>query len=183
MVVRERLGRRCVVAGIGAGIGAAGAALAMGLPRALADEAPIPAPTGPVVLTVSGKITAHNVGNKVAFDMATLEQLPQAGFTTTNPWTPPTDFTGVLFTTLLKRLGGHGKTAIAYALNDYVVEIPLQDMSDDGPLLATRMNGKYMPVAHYGPLFVMYNFSKHHEWLKNDMYARCIWQLQSMVIS
>ncbi len=56
-------------------------------------------------------------------------------------------------------------------------------MSDDGPLLATRMNGQYMPVAHYGPLFVMFNFAKHHEWLQNSMYARCIWQLQRMVIT
>ena len=179
MVVRANIGRRCVLAGIGA----AGAALATGHPRAFAGEDAIPLPKGPVILTVSGKITAHNVGNKVAFDMATLESLSHDGFTTSNPWTPPSDFTGVLFTKLLQRLGAHGKTAIAYALNDYVVEIPLQDMSADGPLLATKMNGQYMPVAHYGPLFVMYDFSKHHEWLKNDMYARCIWQLQSMVIA
>jgi hypothetical protein len=178
-MIVQNIDRRRVVAGLGA----AGATLAMGHPLALAQDAAIPTPKGPVILTISGKITAHNVANKVAFDMATLESLPQGGFTTTNPWTPPTAFTGVLFTTLLQRIGAHGKTAISYALNDYAVEIPLQDMSDDGPLLATKMNGQYMPVAHYGPLFVMYNFSKHHEWLKNDMYARCIWQLQSMVIT
>jgi hypothetical protein len=179
MVAGITIGRRRVVAGIGA----AGAALATGQPFAFAQEAAIPVPKGPVILTLSGKITARNVGNKVAFDMATLESLPQSGFTTANPWTPPSRFTGVLFTTLLQRVGAHGKTGIAYALNDYVVEIPLQDMSADGPLLATKLNGQYMPVAHYGPLFVMYNFSKHHEWLKNDMYARCIWQLQSMTIA
>ena len=165
------------------GMGVAGAALAMGQRHAFAQDETIPVPKGPVILTISGKITAHNVGNKVSFDMPTLESLPQSGFTTTNPWTPPSHFTGVLFTTLLQRIGADGKTAIAYALNDYAVEIPLQDMSADGPLLATRMNGQLMPVAHYGPLFVMYNFGSHHEWLKNDMYARCIWQLQSMVIA
>jgi hypothetical protein len=175
----SNVGRRRVITGLGV----AGAALATGHPFADAQDAAVPVPKGPVILTVSGKVTAHNAGSKVAFDMAGLESLPQGGFSTANPWTPASNFTGVLFTTLLQRIGAHGKTAIAYALNDYVVEIPLQDMSTDGPLLATRMNGQYMPVAHYGPLFVMYNFSKHHEWLKNDMYARCIWQLQSMVIS
>jgi hypothetical protein len=179
MVVRANIGRRRVVAGIGA----AGAVMATGQPRAYAGTSAIPVPKGPVILTVSGKITAHNVGTKVAFDMATLESVSHDGFTTSNPWTPPTTFTGVLFSTLLQRLGAHGKTATAYALNDYVVEIPLQDMSADGPLLATKMNGQYMPVAHYGPLFVMYDFSKHREWLRNDMYGRCIWQLQSMVIT
>jgi hypothetical protein len=179
MILRPNIGRRRVVAGLGA----AGAALATRPSLAFAQEAAIPAPKGPVILTISGKITEHNVGDKLAFDMPTLESLPQTAFTTGNPWTPPTAFSGVLFTTLLERIGGHGKTAITYALNDYVVEIPLGDISADGPLLATRMNGKYMPVAHYGPLFVMYDFSKHREWQKQDMYARCIWQLQSMVIS
>ena len=180
MVGVASFGRRQVIAGIGI----AGAAMAVGRPSAFADSvAPVPVPKGPIILTISGKITAHNMGSKVAFDMATLEAVAQDGFTTANPWTPRADFTGVLFTKLLQRVGGHGKTALAYALNDYVVEIPLGDMSEDGPLLATKMNGQYMPVAHYGPLFVMYNFSKHHEWLKNDMYARCIWQMQSMVIT
>ena len=179
MIVRPNIGRRGVVAGIGA----VGAALATGNRRAQADEAAVPVPTGPVILTVSGHITSFNAGNKVAFDMATLESVAHDGFTTSNPWTPPSTFTGVLFTSLLQRIGGHGKTAIAYALNDYVVEIPLGDMSADGPLLATKMNGQYMPVAHYGPLFVMYDFSRHKEWSTNDMYARCIWQLQSIVIS
>lgn len=179
MVATAEFGRRRLIAGIGT----AGAALAIGRPRAYAETAAVPAPKGPVILTLSGKITAHNMGNKVAFDMATLESVSQDGFTTTNPWTPRAEFTGVLFTKLLQRVGGHGKRAIAYALNDYVVEIPLDDMSDDGPLLATKMNGQYMPVAHYGPLFVMYNFAKHREWLKNDMYSRCIWQMQSMVIA
>ena len=179
MIVQPHVGRRLVLSGLGA----AGATLATGQTRAFAQESPVPVPKGPVVLTVSGKITARNVGSKVEFDMPTLEALPQSGFTTSNPWTPTTKFTGVLFTTLLQRLGGHGKTAIAYALNDYAVEIPLGDISADGPLLATKMNDQYMPIAHYGPLFVMYDFSKHHEWLKNDMYARCIWQLQSLVIT
>jgi hypothetical protein len=179
MIVRPNIGRRGVVAGLAA----TGAAFAAGSLPALAQEGAIPVPKGPVILTISGNITVHNSGSSVAFDMATLESLPQTSFTTGNPWTPPTAFSGVLFTTLLQRVGGHGKTAVSYALNDYVVEIPLEGMSDDGPLLATRMNGQYMPVAHYGPLFVMYNFAKHHEWLQNSMYARCIWQLQRMVIT
>jgi hypothetical protein len=174
-----QIGRRSVIAGLGA---AAATCMAGTCPSA-ARAAGIATPKGPVVLTISGKITARNSEGGVAFDMATLDALPQAGFTTGNPWGPTTEFTGVLFTTLLQRIGANGTKAIAYALNDYVVEIPFQPMSDDGPLLATRMNGQLMPVAHYGPLFVMYNFSKHHDWLQNSMYARCIWQLQRMVIA
>ncbi|MBW4023065.1 MAG: molybdopterin-dependent oxidoreductase [Proteobacteria bacterium] len=179
MLGRPYIGRR----GLIAGLGIVGAGFAAGSRPALATAASVPAPKGPVVLTVSGKIASHNLGDKAAFDMAMLGALPQAGFTTTNPWTPRSTFTGVLLSTLLQTLGSTGKLGYAYALNDYVVEIPLTDLTPDGPLLATKMNGQYMPVAHYGPIFVMYDFAKHPEWLHNDIYARCIWQLDRMVIS
>ncbi len=171
--------RRTVLVGLGVG------AAAFAARRAEADDAPAPLapPKGDPVLTVSGKITVRNVGSKAVFDMPALEALGLTGFTTLTPWTKKTDFQGVLLETILKRVGAHDDTtAITYALNDYVVEIPLKDASPDGPLVATRMNGQFMPVKQFGPLFVVYNFDKHSEWLNNAMYARCIWQLQRMTI-
>jgi hypothetical protein len=178
---RSRLLRRTVVLGLGA----AGAALATGAARADQSPAPLPPPKGNPILSISGKITVHNAGTKALFDMAAIESLGLTGFTTATPWTKKTDFQGVLLDTLLKRVGAHdATTAITYALNDYVVEIPLKTppASADGPLMATRMNGQFMPVKQFGPLFVVYNFDKHSEWLNNAMYARCIWQLQRMTI-
>jgi hypothetical protein len=166
------------------GLSAAGAALASRGARADEAAAPLAPPKGDPVLTISGKITVHNVGQSAAFDMPALEGLGLTGFTTTTPWTKKTDFQGVLLSTLLRRVGAHDDTtAISYALNDYVVEIPLKGMSADGPLVATRMNGQFMPVKQFGPLFVIYNFDKHSEWLNNAMYARCIWQLQRMTMA
>ena len=166
------------------GLGATGAALAARGVRAAAAAAPLPPAKGDPVLTVSGKITAHNSGRSAVFDMPALEGLGLTGFTTTTPWTKKTDFQGVLLGDLLKRVGAYDETtAISYALNDYVAEIPLKGMSADGPLVATRMNGQYMPVKQFGPLFVIYDFDKHPEWLNNGMYARCIWQLQRMTIA
>jgi hypothetical protein len=166
------------------GLGAAGAALASRGARADAAAAPLAPPKGDPVLRLSGKISVHNMGQSAVFDMAALERLGLTGFTTTTPWTKKTDFQGVLLSTLLERVGADDDTtAISYALNDYVVEIPLKGMSADGPLVATRMNGQYMPVKQFGPLFVIYDFDKHSEWLNNGMYARCIWQLQRMTIA
>lgn len=143
---------------------------------------PLPAPSGDPVFTVSGKIKVHNQGDMAAFDMKTLDSLPQTGFTTKTPWTPESKFEGVLLSTLLAHLGAFGKTAVCYALNDYVIEMPLQNLTDDGPLLATRLNGATMPVQKFGPIFVVYRFDTHPEWRNNAIYARCIWQLQKMVI-
>lgn len=142
----------------------------------------LPPPTGDVIFTVSGKITAHNQGDAAVFDMKGLDTLPQTSFSTKTPWTPERKFSGVLLKTLLERLGSTGKTAVFYALNDYVIEIPLQNLTDDGPLLATRMDGALMPVQKFGPIFVVYRFDTHPEWRNNAIYARCIWQLQKMVV-
>jgi hypothetical protein len=176
---RTLIGRRIVLAGLGAST----AAFASSRAEADATPAPFAPPKGDAILTVSGKITVHNLGSKAAFDMPALEALGLTGFTTKTPWTKTTEFQGVVLATVLKRLGVHNETtAITYALNGYVVEIPLKDFSPDGPLVATRMNGQYMPVKQFGPLFVVYDFDKHPEWLNNAMYARCIWQLQRMTI-
>lgn len=163
---------------LSAAVGMAG----MGWRQPLQAAPPLPAPTGDPVFTVGGAIKVHNAGNLAVFDMKGLDSLPQTSFTTKTPWTPEAKFEGVLLSVLLDRLGATGKTAVSYALNDYVIEIPLQNLTDDGPLLATRMNGATMPVQKFGPIFVVYRFDTHPEWRNNAIYARCIWQLQKMVI-
>ncbi|WP_284944657.1 molybdopterin-dependent oxidoreductase [Acidisoma cladoniae] len=162
------------------GVGAAAVASATGL--AHADSSSLPLPKSDPILTISGKIGVHNVGDTATFDMASLEALGVTSFTTTTPWTKQVAFQGVLFETLMNRVGSTGTKALAYALNDYVVEIPLKGFTSDGPLLATKMNGSYMPIQKFGPLFVVYLFDSHPEWRNNAVYARCIWQLQKLVI-
>ncbi|GAB0118483.1 putative pterin-binding protein [Acidisoma sp. 7E03] len=149
---------------------------------AQAQAALPPVSSDDAIFTVSGKIKVHNQGDAALFDMKALDALPQTSFSTKTPWTPERKFSGVLLKTLMERLGGEGTTAVSYALNDYVIEIPLQNMTDDGPLLATRMDGALMPVQKFGPIFVVYRFDTHPEWRNNAIYSRCIWQLQKMVI-
>lgn len=151
--------------------------------RANGTATPLPLPKGDPILSISGKIGVHNVDDTATFDMQSLESLGLTSLTTTTPWTKKVTFEGVLFGTLMNRVGAYGKTALAYALNDYVVEIPLSGLTPDGPLLATRMNGSYMPIEKFGPLFVVYPFDTHPEWRNNAIYSRCIWQLQKLVIS
>lgn len=161
---------------------ATAAAASFGWGHPLWAAAALPMPAGDPLFTVGGSIKVHNQGDLAVFDLKGLDSLPQTSFTTRTPWTPEAKFEGVLLNTLLDRLGGHGKTAVCYALNDYIVEIPLENLTDDGPLLATRMDGVPMPVQKFGPLFMVYRFDAHPEWRNNAMYARCIWQLQKMVV-
>lgn len=160
---------------------AVGLAALAGRKTAFAASA-LPPLSGDPVFSVSGKIKQHNQGDQAVFDMKGLDSLPQTSFTTKTPWTPEVKFSGVLMSAFLNEVGSYGKTAVCYALNDYIIEIPLENLTNDGPLLATRMNGALMPVQKFGPIFVVYRFDTHSEWRNNAVYARCIWQLQKIVI-
>src|ERR1700752_2444894 len=61
----------------------------------------IPAPTGPVILRITGKIAAASNG-EVAFDLAGLESLGLVRYTTPTNWTEgPATFEGVLLSKVL----------------------------------------------------------------------------------
>ncbi len=60
------------------------------------------APTGKVLLTVSGELRLRNAPEGAAFDMAMLEKLPQRSFSTRTPWYPQArKFTDLLLAYLL----------------------------------------------------------------------------------
>jgi len=139
------------------------------------------APAGPVVLTVSGDIEARNSTDGAQFDMAMLEKLPQRSFVTKTPWYPaPHKFTGVPLRDLLAAVGARGKTVKAIALNDYRVEIPVDDAVRHEPMVAYLLDDKPMLVRDKGPLVVIYPFDSRPELRSAINYSRAAWQLKAL---
>ena len=150
------IGRRGVVGG------GTGAMLALGAARAVA--AALPAPIGPVVLTLTGRVANRNAGDAAAFDMAMLEALPQHEIVAPTPWfDEPRRFGGPLLRDVLAAAGATGTTLKASALNNYRVEIPFDDAVRHDVVLARLLDGKPMSVREKGPLFVMYPFDRRPE--------------------
>ena len=150
-------------------------------PSTLAASDPIPAPTGPVVLTISGA-DHPNVGDKLQFDMETLEKLGTVGYTAYDRQAVGKNvaFTGPLLSTVLAAAGVHGTLLHYGAVNDYTVDIPVSDAAQYAPMIATRADGERMDVAHYGPLRVVYPTTG----LKLDPTVydpRWIWQLTDII--
>lgn len=143
--------------------------------------AALPAPTGTVVLTVSGKLRLPNDGERAQFDMAMLERLPQHELRPPTPWyDEPRRFTGPLLRDVMAAVGADGERLRAIALNNYRVEIPMDDLRRWDVVLARLLDGKPMSVREKGPLFVMYPFERHRE-LRDALYfSRCIWQLRTI---
>ncbi|MEO3936325.1 molybdopterin-dependent oxidoreductase [Dermatophilaceae bacterium Soc4.6] len=143
----------------------------------------LPVPTGPVVLTISGRLGA-GVKGPVRLDLAGLEQLGLVEYSTMDKQAEGrrATFRGVLLRRLLSAVGaGSATTLHTLAVNDFAVDIPVSDASAYPVLLATRVDGARMPVDHYGPVRVIYPTDGTD--LDSTVYdPRWIWQLTSIVV-
>ena len=141
------------------------------------------APAGPVVLTVSGRLRDGQRGSPVQFDMAMLERLPQVGYSTRTPWyAQPRKFSGPLLREVLSSVGLHGNQLRLVALNDYRVDMPMDDVLQFEVLLARLMDDKPMAVRDKGPLFVIYPFDQNIALRNAVYYSRCAWQLRAIEV-
>ena len=140
------------------------------------------APSGKVLLVVSGSLLNPNQNGTAAFDLALLQKLPQHSFSTKTPWYPqPRKFSGVLISELLAAVGATGVVTVrAVALNDYRVDIPADDLIRNGAMLAQLLDDAPMPVRDKGPLVIIYPFDAKPELRSAVHYSRAIWQLQSL---
>lgn len=148
--------------------------------------APFPsltAPSGPVVLTVSGQIEVVNRDQHAVFDRAQLESLGLTSYDTTTIWTTGVQrFEGVPIASLMAALGAKGSAIRATALNDYAVEIPMEDAVQGRALLAIRMNGEELSPRDKGPIWVIYPYDAGTEFQTEVIYSRSIWQLNRIEV-
>lgn len=141
------------------------------------------APTGPVVLTITGRVGLPNAGDKAVFDMPMLERMAQHSFTTSTPWySRPRKFTGPLLRDVLAAAGAQGTTLRATALNDYRVDLPVDDVRRHGVLLARLLDDKPMSVRDKGPLFIIYPFDSDTALRSAVYFSRSAWQLKALEV-
>ena len=146
------------------------------LPAAALDR-----PAGKVILTITGTLSVRNEAEAAVFDLALLDQLPQHSFSTRTPWYPDArKFSGVLLSDLLKAVGAQGTILKAVALNDYRVEIPVEDLVRHGAMIASQLDGKPIAVRDKGPLLIIYPFDDKPELRTAVHYSRAIWQLKGL---
>lgn len=140
-------------------------------------------PLGRVVLVISGQVKLPNRAAEAQFDMAMLEKLPQHSFITRTPWYDrPRKFTGPLLRDVLAAAGAQGRNLRAIALNDYIVDLPYDDVQRHDVLLARLLDDKPMAVRDKGPLFIIYPFHASPELRSALYYSRSAWQLKSIEV-
>ena len=150
----------------------------------LPAQAEIAAPKGEVILTVGGNIAETNTPEGAAFDMEMLQALPKSSFETSTTWTEgPHTFEGVPLKAVLDAVGATGGTITATALNNYSVEIPLDVIEDEVPIIAYHIDGETFSRRDKGPLWIVFPYDAGEKYQTELVYGWSIWQLAGLTIS
>jgi len=148
------------------------------LPAAHAETDAFPAPEGEIVLTITGQIARTNNDDSAIFDEAMLAALPSASFETSTVVTDGVrQFDGLLMRDLLTLVGADGETVSATALNDYIIDIPMEDFERFDVLVATHMDGQRLLPSDKGPFWIVYPRDDHTELQDMRYDYRWVWQL------
>ena len=122
-------------------------------------------------------------GQSHVLSHAQLEEMEQIEFSTSSIWTDDINqYSGVSLEKLLERVGAKGTVLRMIALNDYSIEMPVEDLEEDAPIVATRMNGETMSVRDKGPYWVIFPFDASPQYRTETHYARSVWQLQRLEV-
>src|SRR5258706_11742941 len=143
------------------------------------------APISDSVLTIGGKISQTNSGDTLKFDMTTLESIGIVQYKVDDPFAKKTIlYTGVLFSKLLQIAGAasDATTLTLKALDDYSTDMKISDANKWPVLLATRADGKYMPVEQSGPLISVFPFNDFPEIDHLTYDAQWLWSLSSITV-
>lgn len=149
-----------------------------------ASFAEMAAPTGEVILTIDGSIANTNAEGSAQFDLDMLMAMPSSGFDTTTTWTDGMHrFEGVPLKALMDAVGGEGTKIIATALNDYAVEIPIEAIEENVPILAYHIDGETFSRRDKGPLWIVFPYDSSPDYQTELVYGWSIWQLSKLTFS
>lgn len=134
-----------------------------------------------IILSVSGAIERHNEKDAFLFTYDTLSALGLSRIRTSTPWTDGVpEFEGVLVSRVVDYLGGKGSTMVVTALNDYRVEIPMEDVLRYPVLFAVSMDGQRLTPRDKGPIWIIYPRDQFAELRGEKARTRSVWQLKSI---
>jgi hypothetical protein len=144
----------------------------------------IPVPKDDVILTVTGLTETRNVeaDKSIQMDLKTLESIGLVEYTVTDPFErKEITYRGVMMSDLLDvmQVSSTAKTLHMVALNDYSIDVPLEDMRKYPVIFALQADGEYMPVSTRGPAMLVYPYDDFtfDQSIYNDYW---IWQIASI---
>lgn len=130
-----------------------------------------------VLLTLTGAVA----GGQVQLTQADLDEMEwhQIATSTTVTDGQPV-FRGVLMRDILDRAQASGDTVTARALNDYVIDIPMDDFHEFDVIAALYMDGVALTPRDKGPVWIVYPRDDHSVLADIRYDMRWVWQLSAL---
>jgi len=141
-------------------------------------------PRNPVILTVTGKISSKNLGDQIVMDLPTLEAVGVVEYAISDPFeNRKIVYRGVLMRDLVKlwQVDKSAQTLHLVALNDYTIDIPIQEMQTYPVLLALQADGQYMKPDYHGPSMIIYPLDNYQLDPVATM-KKLIWQVKTITV-
>ncbi len=148
----------------------------------LQPGATIPQPEDDPILTVSGKISTTNADGAILMDRPTIESVGLVEYHVQDPFANhDVLYRGVLMRDLLKlwQKDNTVKTVRLIALNDYQIDIPIEDFSTYPILFALQADGVYMEPDYQGPAMLVYPLD-NYDFDLITIKRRWIWQIKKI---
>ncbi len=122
-------------------------------------------------------VTGPSATAFVTYDLTELQSMPEVIVNTTTPWTDGMqEFRGVPLAALLPDMVGVFELRLT-AINDYVVTMPSDLLTDSIPIVAYERNGMLMSIRDKGPFWLIFPFDDSDIFTTDAMLSRSIWQL------
>ncbi|MBB5389883.1 MULTISPECIES: molybdopterin-dependent oxidoreductase [unclassified Herbaspirillum] len=165
-----------------------------------------PAPSGPVLLTVTGEISAPNRGpidpaldqmmhkqklefdKARTFDFAALAALPAVGIRPTLEYDGKRHaLRGPLLADVMRAAGADpdAEGYVLRAIDGYAVMVPREDALKYRFIVATHLDGKPMPLGGLGPLWAVYEADRFPEMAARPVTERfglCPWGIYHIAV-
>lgn len=130
-----------------------------------------------VLLTLTGAVRDGRVDlTRADFDAMDWHEFATSTSVTDNR----PAFRGVLMRDILARAGARGSHVRATALNDYVIDIPVEDFHRFDVLAALYMDGVPLSPRNKGPVWIVYPRDDHRVLADIRYDMRWVWQLVAL---
>ncbi|MEM9440669.1 MAG: hypothetical protein AAGA73_09515 [Pseudomonadota bacterium] len=145
-------------------------------PKGSVVAAELPSASGPVILTVTGKIEHTNrpafnafddaftnfherqFQNAAEFDVAMLEGLGMREVEVNyEPWPRPVRLAGPLLADVLDLVGATPSSLTVLALDGFAVELSPEDLANEAWIVAIKQDGELMNIGQRGPVWVVFD--------------------------
>lgn len=118
-----------------------------------------------------------------SFSQQDILALSDQEVVTETPWTDGTlTFRGAPLAAVLAEVGIEQGWVNARGLNNYSINLPVNQVLAAHAFLAVHMNGELMRIKDKGPFWIVFPWSEHPDLLTRDVRAWSVWQLQALSV-